>query len=762
MIAAPWWQGVRRIGIAVTAVGCCLVALLLAFAALRPEEPLPAPLAAFWDPQSWQVVTVATAWSAALGFFVVAGRTRRQSARPLIAILVMGAIAVTLALVSYLPCTGDGVPFWTPLSWAFAVFVGSAADPFGTVAGCPHAPLALIAARLLAVATVGLGFVAAAAVLFRAQLDVLRMRRSRDRIVVDGPLDITLPAATRIRDRAGRAALIVVRSDANDPPPPAHRQSGIVVLRWSDPVDAALRAFSLRRGKVALTALYLLNPDAGTNLTRLEQLTSHLAGSAATPARDIRAVVRIDDVWVAEYWRRRHVDRPGWALDAIGVYEATAERLVTRWTHDGHDRVAVYGDADLVLAVAAEVAQRDRELAANRSPGLTPPPRIVIVGRDAATLLGQHELHQRAFGNPGSGVSARVPDVESSDARSAFVEALAGACSPALMTASPPGSADVRPAELAATHPDWPVYARMSEPGPLPTGPVMERLYPFAIGFADGGVIDRWERVARVAHANFLVDRGADPAQPARRPWDEGLPDFYKESNIRLVRTTLSSAVAAGMSWGPVPAGAGPHDFRPTGEQLELMAEREHESWRASHVAAGWRPGHHRDDGRRIHPLLVPWPALDESACAQTRRSVLDALDLLRALGYAARPHESQAHTYRRRGEVTAERVDEPWHWTTQSGSVMQADAGDWRVTEGDRTWSVRPAEFDASYQQIEGRRWRRTGSVRARRAEHIETIDSLEGPATATPGDWIVEGTSGEHWVVPAAHFARSYEADP
>ncbi|WP_342001777.1 RyR domain-containing protein [Microbacterium sp. LWH7-1.2] len=344
-----------------------------------------------------------------------------------------------------------------------------------------------------------------------------------------------------------------------------------------------------------------------------------------------------------------------------------------------------------------------------------------------------------------------------------------------------PAGGDVRPAELAAAHPDWAVYARVNEGSAIPRVPVMERLYPFAVSFGEARVIDRWERVARVAHANFLADHGEDPAIPARRPWDKGLADFYKESNIRLVRTTLASAVAVGRTWGPLPSDADPDDVAPTPEQFDAMVEREHESWRATLLAAGWRPAARRDDARRTHPFLVPWAALDEDGRAKTRSSVHDALELLRALGYASRPQRTAVAVavgpgpgsaagagspgsgrYRRRGEVTAQRVSAPWRWTTQSGSVMEAQAGDWRVSDGERSWSVRPAEFAASYRSAGDGRWRRIGTVNARRAEEAERIETLEGVAIAATGDWIVEGDGGERWIVPGEHFAESYEAAP
>jgi hypothetical protein len=746
-----------RIAIVVAAMACIAVCILLVIAALTPDAVLPSPWSAFWDPQSWQVVTLAMVVAIAMGLLVSSRGRMEHSARRFAGILVLGTTAVGLGLAAYAPCAGESVAFWSPLTWAIGLFVGSAPEVFGMVAGCPaDPPLALTVARILAVATVGLGFALAAAVVFRSQLDVLRMRRARSRIVVDGPLDVSLAAAAAIRERSAPGTLIVVRAEPNDPPPPLQRQAGVIVLRWADSADVVLRAFSVRRGRVALEALYLLSPDTGTNMLRFERLSQQL--DAVGVEGHVRAVVRIDDAWLAEHWRRRQVDRPGWAVDAVGVNEATAHRLVSRWADDGHDLIAAHGDSGLVLAVAAEVAQRQRELDAQRSADGPHPPRIVIVGRGAETLLRQHALHQRAFGNTSDTIDA----LETDEPATGFAEALAGARSPAVMTAPGSDAPEVSPTELAATHPEWPVYAQVAEHGAIPKEPVMEGLYPFALSFSDFGAPDRWERVARIAHANFLADYGVDPTIPARRPWDEGLPAFYKESNLRLIRVTLSSAVAVGRSWGPVAADADPEDVLPTHEQLEAMAEREHESWRAHYLAAGWRFATKRDDARRRHPLLIAWSELDESNREKSRNSVRDALRLLRTLGYVSRPARDAPPAwapYRRLGEVTAEVLTRPWTWKTAAGSTMRAQEGDWRVRDGERVWSVRAPEFAATYEPAAEGRWRRRGVVRAMQSRSVTTIETLEGPARAEPGDWIVEGQGGERWVVPAAHFAQAYE---
>ncbi|MGC5170155.1 RyR domain-containing protein [Microbacterium sp. DT81.1] len=747
----------RRIAIAIAAAACIAVGALLVVAALTPFGSPVGVWSPFWDPQSWQVVTLAVALALALGVLVFPRGHRQHSARPLAGILLIGTAAVGLGLAAYSTCARESVAFWSPLTWAFGLFVGSAPEVFGSVSGCPaDPPLALTVARLLAIATVGLGFALAAAVVFRTQLDVLRMRRARSRVVVDGPLDVTLAAASAIRRRTAPGTLIIVRAEAIDPPPPLQRQAGIVVLRWGDSADGALRSFSLRRGRIALDALYLLSPDTGTNMLRFERLSQHL--DAIRGDRHVRVVVRIDDAWVAEYWRRRQVDRPLWAVDAVGLNEATAQRLVTRWMDDGHDLVAVHGESGLVLAIAAEVAQRSRELKALRSAEGPRPPRIAIVGRDAEALVRQHALHQRAFGNAADDVDAFPCD----DPTSGFTEALASARSPAVMTA--PGSKRPRlsPTELAASRPGWPVYAQVADDGAIPEEPVMEGLYPFALSFSDfGGAPDRWERVARIAHTNFLADYGEDAAVPARRRWDAGLPAFYKESNVRLIRATLASAVAVGRSWGPATGDGDPGDVLPTEEQLEIMTQREHESWRAHYLAAGWRFGQRRDDARRRHPGLIEWSDLDEANREKSRRSVRDALALLRTLGYVSRPVRDAAGTwgrYRRLGEVTAELLTNGWTWETARGSTMEAHRGDWRVHDGERMWSVRAPEFEATYEPAGEGRWRRRGVVRAMQARTTTIVQTLEGTARAEPGDWVVEGQGGERWVVPSEHFQRTY----
>lgn len=103
--------------------------------------------------------------------------------------------------------------------------------------------------------------------------------------------------------------------------------------------------------------------------------------------------------------------------------------------------------------------------------------------------------------------------------------------------------------------------------------------------------------------------------------------------------------------------------------------------------------------------------------------------------------------------------MSEAWTWTTDSGEVMTAQPGDWKVRDAAGVRSVAAGVFERSYQSVGPGRYRRTGVFRARRAIQDEVVETLEGQAVVHPGDWVVEGAGGEQWPVPAEHFARSYE---
>ena len=66
----------------------------------------------------------------------------------------------------------------------------------------------------------------------------------------------------------------------------------------------------------------------------------------------------------------------------------------------------------------------------------------------------------------------------------------------------------------------------------------------------------------------------------------------------------------------------------------EKIAENVHEVWAAGRIAEGWTYGEKRDDTLKRTPCLVPYAELDESEKEYDRKTAMDTIRLLIALGY--------------------------------------------------------------------------------------------------------------------------------
>ena len=108
---------------------------------------------------------------------------------------------------------------------------------------------------------------------------------------------------------------------------------------------------------------------------------------------------------------------------------------------------------------------------------------------------------------------------------------------------------------------------------------------------------------------------------------------------------------------------------------------------------------------------------------------------------------------------VSAKRLDRAHRWQTSTGETLTGTAGDWLVTDasgGQRT--VKDGAFRAMHRHIDGDRWERVGSVRARRVQTREEVATLEGVVTALLGDWVLTADAGGSWPVSDDYFSSAY----
>jgi hypothetical protein len=122
------------------------------------------------------------------------------------------------------------------------------------------------------------------------------------------------------------------------------------------------------------------------------------------------------------------------------------------------------------------------------------------------------------------------------------------------------------------------------------------------------------ETVARTLHEEYLREsrrsaRSRDDS-PYQVSW-EHLPETAREESRAHARDIGAKLGAIGRRVLSVDDAAGDVPSL-SADEVELLAELEHERWMRSRTAAGWTLGP-RDDERRRHPDLIPWAELGES-----------------------------------------------------------------------------------------------------------------------------------------------------
>jgi hypothetical protein len=332
---------------------------------------------------------------------------------------------------------------------------------------------------------------------------------------------------------------------------------------------------------------------------------------------------------------------------------------------------------------------------------------------------------------------------------------------------------------LAARFPTTPIYswdptARAGGDNP----PIVGHHHNYRLGMElpEGQAHNNWERAAMRIHERYSA--GSDRTQPQRKPWPE-LDDFYKHSNFRQVQNAFRIVEQnAGHTWNilgapldRVPPPKVPDN--PSLEQLlELfatlgfteedvwdMARAEFEDWSDFHRRHGWTHGPKRDYVNKKHEKLVSWEETidDETLWQPALISLADTLIQLRELGYRSVPLWKPHH---RIEQVTAKRHWMPWKWTSPRGRTIRAGKGSWEVRTADNeTWPLANDLFRSSYSRVDGKYRIRTTTVWARHARAGEVVETPDaGAHAATEGDWVVQGESGQQWLIPDDKFQRRY----
>ena len=148
------------------------------------------------------------------------------------------------------------------------------------------------------------------------------------------------------------------------------------------------------------------------------------------------------------------------------------------------------------------------------------------------------------------------------------------------------------------------------------------------------------EQIAQAIHADYVARHGDEPGAATggeagdgfRLGWSE-LPSRVRESN-RLAADALAEHLAAiGCDVAPIRRWDGV-EVAFTDAELDALAAREHDRWRAEREADGWTYGEVRDTATKRNPLLLPWDQLGADDQASNRAAVANLPAVLARTGF--------------------------------------------------------------------------------------------------------------------------------
>ncbi len=76
-------------------------------------------------------------------------------------------------------------------------------------------------------------------------------------------------------------------------------------------------------------------------------------------------------------------------------------------------------------------------------------------------------------------------------------------------------------------------------------------------------------------------------------------------------------------------------------ELMEQIAENVHETWAIGRIEQGWTYGEKRDDDKKTTPCLVPYSELPESEKDYDRKTAIETLRAIIAMGYTIEKNNS-------------------------------------------------------------------------------------------------------------------------
>jgi len=512
----------------------------------------------------------------------------------------------------------------------------------GAVQGAVNLPLQV--ARWLAPAVAAYAAVQALAVILQEQIDSLRLRWRRGHCVICGLGHKGLLLTQGLLDK-GERVVVLEQDEANGKIGQCRSRGAIVLL--GDAADWGwLHKAAAHRAKYVISVC----GDDGANA----EVASYARGLAENrEGKRLTCLIHIASSQLFRSIRKHEMARQeddSLRLEFFNVYDSETRRLLSQYPVFGEGCVAVDEPPHLLVVGLGQMGESlvhqavERWQLRHESTGQQL--RITVVDADASRWEGAWRASypglQKACELGVRAIDVASPHLERAelptDVTMVYVclddeaAGLSAALSLAGRYAEPNVPVVVCAAEEAGlamllgeprggagAYPNLRVFGvldRTRDPGFLPYG--------------------TYEDLARLFHLDFVEffkRKGQTPEErPAMRPW-KTLPEVYRESNRLEAEHVRVKLRAVGCTLGPL-VHWNAESFRFSDDEVETMAQMEHERWMVERLLGGWVYGKDRDEQAKTNPDLIPWEKLPEDEKEYNRQTIRGYPGLLAKAGF--------------------------------------------------------------------------------------------------------------------------------
>ncbi len=568
----------------------------------------------------------------------------------------MGVAAVVLGWIGfwkYFAAVGEPR---TPLDIAYTTLQLFTLES-GSVSG--PVPWELEIARVLAPVVAGFMAVKALAVLFREEFRVFWLRFRSDYVVICGLGRKGLLLARAFRDLGDRV-VVVEKDEGNDMIEPCRDDGAIVVV--GDARDPhLLRRIRVERAKLVISVC----GDDGVN-AEVAVRTREIAERSED--NELKGYIHIVDPRLCTLLRLRQLsesDQDGFRLEYINFFETGARQLLD--LHSPLDRAEAEPQHVLLIGLGVFGETLLVELARRwRSEGLSdgsclPVTVVDIVARERTSSL---KIRYPRLDSVCDLVALQLDVNSPGFEEGRFLDDDSGrgkvTCAYVCLDDDPSALSTALTLHHRLRGRRVPIVVRMAYEGGLGTllarrgaSAEYENLHAFGLlektcrpELLEVGVP---EVLARAIHEHYVEKREAEleglpedrpvEREPAMEPW-ERLDEEYKYSNrhqanhIAVKLRAVDCVLAPLTDWD---AAEGFEFFDDESEdeidEIELLAQMEHERWMEERISRGWKEGPRNRDAKTT-PFLVPWDELPPYAQDNARNTARVLPQVLSLAGF--------------------------------------------------------------------------------------------------------------------------------